>query len=141
MKEQQDRDSIQMSIWSLVGIIILLTTLLFTSCQSIRYVPVENMKHDSIYINKIQHDSIYQRDSIYVDRTDDTIYIYKDSYIYKYKNLVDTIYIGKTDSIQVPHPVEKQLNRWQSIKLELGGLAFGILFIMILIIIVRIVNR
>lgn len=141
MKGQQNRDSIQMCVWSLTGIIILLITLLFTSCQSIKYVPIESVKRDSIYINKIQYDSIYRHDSIYVARSGDTLYIYKNRYIYKYKNLVDTIYISRTDSVQVPYQVEMRLSKWQSIKLELGGLTFGILFIFILIIIVRMVRE
>jgi hypothetical protein bacD2_02365 len=31
----------------------------------------------------------------------------------------------KTDSVQIPYPVEKALTRWQKAKIELGGWAFG----------------
>jgi len=41
----------------------------------------------------------------------------------------------------VPYPVEKKLNRWQSIKMELGGWAFGIIILFILIIIGRIIFK
>jgi hypothetical protein len=33
----------------------------------------------------------------------------------------------KTDSVQVPYPVEKELNRWEKVKMELGGWAIGVL--------------
>jgi hypothetical protein len=33
----------------------------------------------------------------------------------------------KIDSVQVPYPVEKQLTRWQQMKIELGGWAFGVI--------------
>ena len=110
-------------------IILLTSAIWFSSCRSIRHIPIETVKHDSIYISKILHDSIYQRDSIYVDRKGDTVLIYKDRYVYKYKNLVDTFYIHKVDSVQVPYPVEKSLSRWQTIKMELGGWGFGIIIV------------
>lgn len=114
--------------------IFLTSGIWLSSCRSPQYVPVESVKHDSIYISKILHDSIYQRDSIYVDRKGDTVLIYKDRYLYKYKNLIDTMYVSRIDSIQVPYPVEKQLTRWQSVKLELGGWAFGIVIAFALIV-------
>lgn len=113
-------------------IVFLMSGTCFTSCRSVQYVPVETVKKDSIYINKIQHDSIYRRDSVYIDRSGDTIYIYKDRYLYKYKNLTDTVYINRVDSINVPYPVEKKLTRWQSIKMELGGWAFAAIVIIII---------
>lgn len=127
--------------WLIYIIILLTLAIWFSSCRSIRHIPIETVKHDSIYISKILHDSIYQRDSIYVDRKGDTVLIYKDRYVYKYKNLVDTFYIHKVDSVQVPYPVERRLSRWQSIKMELGGWAFGFVITFILIIIGRIVYR
>lgn len=105
-----------------------------SSCRSPQYVPVESVKHDSIYISKIQHDSIYQRDSIYVDRKGDTVLIYKDRYLYKYKNLIDTMYINRIDSIQVPFPVERELSWWQSVKVQVGEIAIGIIIGLIIII-------
>lgn len=113
-------------------IVFLMSGTCFTSCRSVQYVPVETVKKDSIYINKIQHDSIYRRDSVYIDRSGDTIYIYKDRYLYKYKNLTDTVYISRVDSINVPYMVERKLTRWQSIKMELGGWAFAAIVIIII---------
>lgn len=110
-------------------IILLTSAIWFSSCRSIRHIPIETVKHDSIYISKILHDSIYQRDSIYVDRKGDTVLIYKDRYLYKYKNLIDTMYINRIDSIQIPYSVEKQLTRWQSVKMELGGWIFGVIIL------------
>lgn len=114
-------------------IVFLTSGICFTSCRSI-YVPIETVKHDSIYISKVLHDSIYQRDSIYVDRKGDTVLIYKDRYLYKYKNLIDTMYVSRTDSIQVPFPVERELSWWQSVKLRVGEIAIGIIIGLIIII-------
>lgn len=114
-------------------LIILLTSAIWlSSCRSVQYIPVESVKHDSIYINKVLHDSIYQRDSIYVDRKGDTVLIYKDRYLYKYKNLVDTFYVNRVDSIQVPFPDEKKLSRWETIKYGLVGFAVGVIVLLII---------
>ena len=101
----------------------------------VSHIPIETVKHDSIYISKIQHDSIYQRDSIYVDHKGDTVLIYKDRYLYKYKNLIDTMYVSRTDSIQVPFPVERELSWWQSVKLQVGEIAIGVIIGLIIIIV------
>lgn len=87
-------------------VLVVILLLCVISCRSVQYVPVETVKHDSIYINKVQYDSIYNRDSVYLERAGDTVYLYKYKYIYKYKNLTDTMYVTKTDSIQIAYPVE-----------------------------------
>ena len=38
----------------------------------------------------------------------------------------------KTDSIRVPYPVEKQLSRWESLKMQAGGYVFVLLIIAVL---------
>ena len=97
-------------------------------------VRTEYQTRDSIRI-----DSIYQQDSIYTLVKGDTVYQYKYKYLYRYltTNSTDTILIN--DSINVPYPVEKQLTRWQQMKIELGGWAFGIVIAFLLLIIGRIV--
>lgn len=120
---------------------IIVLILAICSCRSVKYVPVETVKHDSIYINKVQVDSVYHRDSIYVVDKGDTVFLYKDRYIYKYKDRTDTLYVTKTDSIQVPYPVGKKMTRWQKIKLELGGWALGITLIAFMAIVVLLKYR
>lgn len=119
----------------------IIVLILVCSCNSVKYVPVETVKHDSIYINKVQVDSVYHRDSIYVVDKGDTVFLYKDRYIYKYKDRTDTLYVTKTDSIQVPYPVEKELSKWQKIKLELGGWTLGIALIAFMAIVVLLKYR
>ena len=120
--------------------IIVLTSAIW-SCRSVKYVPVETVKYDSIYINKVQVDSVYHRDSIYVVDKGDTVFLYKDRYIYKYKDRIDTLYVTNTDSIQVPYSVEKELTKWQKIKLELGGWTLGITLIAFMAIVVLLKYR
>lgn len=97
------------------------------SCRSVKYVPVETVRTDSIYITQLQRDSIYSRDSIYIRQEGDTVWAEKYRYVYRDKLIRDTLYLSRTDSIRVPYPVERELTRWQRMKLELGGWAMGII--------------
>ena len=121
-------------------IILLMLAICFVSCRT-QYIPVESVRTEYKTRDSIRFDSIYQRDSIYTLIKGDTVYQYRYKYLYRYltTNRTDTIF--KNDSIRVPYPVEKQLNRWQSLKMELGGWAFGIVIAFILIIRGRIVYR
>ena len=69
------------------------------------------------------------------------MYTYKDRYLYKYLylNRIDTVI--KTDSVQIPYPVEKALTRWQKAKIELGGWAFGGLICIALILLYICIKR
>lgn len=106
------------------------------SCRTVKYVPVETVKIDTTYINKLQRDSIYMLDSVYVKEKGDTVLIEKYKYLYRDKLVRDTMYISKADSIQVPYPVEKELTRWQQFRMDFGGWAMCIVVISILILIV-----
>lgn len=99
--------------------LIFLATILY-SCKSIQYVPVETIKRDTTYISQIKIDSIYHRDSIYVERKGDTVYLSKYKYLYKYIEKRDTLWREKVDTIQVAYPVEARLTKWQKIKINIG---------------------
>lgn len=116
------------------------------SCRSIQYVPVESVKYDSIYLNKLVRDSIYERDSIYIRESGDTVYKYRDRYIYRNKLVRDTVYSASSDTIMQPYPVEKQLTRWQSFKMSIGGyavviLSLGLIGLLIIFVIRKIATR
>lgn len=119
--------------------IILLTSAIW-SCRSIKYVPVESIQYDSVYLNKVVKDSIYIKDSVLLVKGD-TIIEYRYKYIYQYKDKTDTLYVTKTDSVQVPYPVEKQLTWWQQFQIDVGGWAIGIAIISAIIVIMVVVRK
>ena len=91
------------------------------SCRSVRYVPVETVRHDTLYVNKVQRDSIVKYDSIHVREKGDTVWLEKYRYLFVDKWRTDTVYLSRTDSVQVPYPVERELTRWQRFRMEVGG--------------------
>lgn len=78
-----------------------LVLLLLYSCTNTHYIPVETTVIDTLRITKIQRDSVYCRDSIFVDkyRNGDTVYIVKTNTRIMYKNVYhnDTIYRSVTN--------------------------------------------
>ena len=90
----------------IVFLLLFLAVLAATSCTRHVYVPVETTKSDTVYLNRVQLDSIYMRDSVFIEKSGDTIREFQYKYIYRFKDRIDTLYISNTDSIQVPYPVE-----------------------------------
>ena len=111
----------------------LMSGMWLSSCRSIQYVPVDTIKTEYKYIDRLQHDSIYQKHSVMYYVKGDTVFVDKYKYLYKYLfiNKVDSFV--KVDSIQVPYPVEKQLTRWQSLKMDIGGIALTVVAIIVII--------
>lgn len=120
-------------------IVFLMSGTCFTSCRSIQYVPVESVKTEIQYKDRLHRDSIHVLDSVFLQVKGDTVFRDRYRIVYKDKQIRDTAYIHKVDSVWVPYPVEKDLTRWQSIKIELGGWAFGMILALLFIIIGNIV--
>ena len=107
-------------------------------CKSVQYVPVETVRTDSIYVDRYQRDSIYQRDSVFVNRWTAGDTVYQDKVVWKYvyrdKVKYDTVATLRSDTINVPYPVECKLSKWEQLKLNVGGWAISIIIIIVLII-------
>jgi hypothetical protein len=120
--------------WSIVGMVVMIIiALLFCSCTKTEYITVEKVRTDTTYINKVQRDSIYLHDSTFVKVDGDTVWI--ERWHTKWQNHLehDTVYKARTDSVPVPYPVTKYVEKPHS-KFEKGLIGVGILSIMALVI-------
>lgn len=142
-----------------VCIILLMSTI--CSCRSVKYVPVESSV-DSIVVEKLVEvqlppDSATIRALLECDENGKVVLSWLDiansknaqaqlaidslgNLLAKMRTKPDTIYkpskeVTVTKEVKVPYPVEKELTRWQQMKLELGGWAFGIIIAFALIIV------
>lgn len=113
-------------IWAFVAL---------AGCSRVQYVPVPSVRHDTAYINRVERDSVFRYDSIYVRDKGDTVYLEKYKYLFVDKLVHDTLYINQNDSVRVPYPVEKQLTRWEQFRLDVGGYAIVCVVIIILIVV------
>lgn len=122
------------------AVLAVVTSLLVivSSCRTIKYVPIETTKTEYKVRDRIKYDSVYQHDSVYVIIKGDTLYEYRDRYVLRYVFVNKTDTIISVDSISVPVIVEKQLSKWEKAKIELGGLAFGAIFVLLVIILLYI---
>lgn len=100
-----------------------------TGCTSVKYVPVESVTHDSIYISRLERDSIHVHDSIYMEVKTKADTVYQTKYVQKvvYRDALrtDTMVVERIDTIRIPIPVERKLSRWEQIKLDFGGMFIG----------------
>ena len=116
-------------------VFILVTILALSSCKTTEVVTVEKVKSDTTYITKVQRDSIWQHDSVYVKEKGDSVLIERWHTKYIEKEVHDTTYVAKHDSVPVPYHVtkyvEKQLSWWQKTLMYAGGI-FGLFIIVIL---------
>lgn len=121
---------------TLIYLTILLTlAICSTSCRTTKNVPVETVRTEIEYRDRLQRDSIHVHDSIHVREKGDTVFVDRWHTEYKDRLLRDTTYIERTDSVQVPYPVERELSWWESVKLELGGIAVDVIVALLFIII------
>lgn len=112
---------------------------LLAGCKSVQYVPVETVRTDSMYVDHYLRDSIYQRDSVFINRWTAGDTVYQDKVVWKYvyrdKVKYDTVAILRSDTVRVPYPVERKNTKWEQIRLDVGGWAIGVVIITILIVI------
>ena len=131
------------------------------SCRSVKYVPIESST-DSIVVEKLVEvqlppDSSTIRALLECDESGKVVLSWLDiansknaqaqltidslgNLLAKMRTQPDTVYLPSKEVVvskkeKVPYPVEKELTRWQQMKLELGGWAFGIIIAFTLIII------
>ena len=119
--------------WMVAALVLLLP-----GCSRVQYVPMQTVLKDSIVFHRIDIDSVVIKDSIFIDRTKDTIYKYVERWQEKYIIRNDTTVIERVDSIPVEVKVEKQLTRWQQIKIDYGD---NILVMLVAVIVITCVQK
>ena len=106
---------------ALLGLIILTAISVLCGCKTVRYVPVETVRTDSVYVDKWQRDSVYLHDSVFVCRwtAGDTVFVDRVVTKYKYKDRwrYDTVAVVRADSVRVPYPIGKDLGWWEKTRM------------------------
>lgn len=119
--------------WQMVLLMASLIALcaFLSGCRSVRYVPVETIRTDSVYISKVKVDSFIQRDSVNTFIKGDTITIYKERWRERYAIIHDTIISARIDSIPYPVEVVKEKNLSFSERLKIRS--FPLLFVAVVL--------
>ena len=141
--ERRERESgnIQRICWySIVGVVVLvclmLMSSLFSGCKTITKTEVvEKVRIDTLKETIWQKDSVWIHDSIYIHQKGDTVLVEKWHTKYIERQVHDTCFVTKTDSVAVPYPVKEKLTIKDkfNVYLQCMGIVFGILLVFIVI--------
>lgn len=108
-------NKIQIVTFSIIAVMV-------TSCGALRKQIETVYVRDTTYISKVQVDSVFRRDSVFIKEKNDTVYVYKEKVRDRYRLLRDTVYQHSVDSVYVDKvrevKVEKQLSGWQKFRLR-----------------------
>ena len=92
---------------------------------------IENVRTQIEYRDRIQRNSLYVHDSIYVYQHQKNDTVYMDKYVYKYafkdRFIHDTTYIAHHDTTTVVKEVPAKLTKIQQTKLDSYGILVAIL--------------
>lgn len=121
--------------WIFVIVLTLNMLLMMSSCKSVKYVPVEKVRTEIEYRDRVYRDSVHMIDSVYIRERSDTVFVERWHTMYKEVKRTDTLLVYRTDTVQVPYPVEKKLSRWESLKMDIGGIAAGMIVALSLIVV------
>lgn len=110
---------------------------IFVNCSP-KVVPVADVKIDSVYVARVQRDTIYERDSVLIYAQADTIYKEKYRYVYRDRLLTDTLWRERCDTINTIVEVEKRLSRIEEWQMDIGrGVMWAVPIILFLYILYR----
>lgn len=124
--------------------IMVLAGLALVSCKT-KYVSVPEIHTEYITMvdTTVIMDSVYQRDSVYVERKGDTLYVnktlYRDRYHNIYKVKKDTVV--KRDSVNVAYPVEKEMSRSERLFVAMGKFFAALVIALLFVIGVKLYKR
>ena len=108
-------DKLTKNFIKLEGVLVILLGLLvlwaLCSCTKTEYITVEKVRTDTLWQNHTKRDSIYLHDSTFVKVAGDTVWI--ERWHTKWQNHLehDTVYKARTDSVPVPYPVTKYVEK------------------------------
>ncbi|MCI9284322.1 MAG: hypothetical protein HFJ91_00600 [Muribaculaceae bacterium] len=111
--------------------ILALASMLLCSCSATKYVPVETVRTEKEEVTRWRTDTVTQGDTRLIYIKGDTVIDRRERWRERVREVRDTVYVERTDSIPVPYPVEKELSRWERTKVDWGGWAMGALGVVI----------
>jgi len=114
----------------LIKIILLAVT--FSACKT-RYIPMPYETIKTEYRDKYHRDSIYSLDSVIIREKGDTVYLEKYKYLYRDREVKDSIFVN--DTIREAYPVEivKEVNRLENWQIGLMMIGVGALVALIVV--------
>ena len=128
--------------WSIA--IMVFSGLVLGGCKT-KYVSVPEIHTEYITSvdTTVRKDSVYLRDSVYVERKGDTLYVHKTLYRDRYHNIykVKKDTVVKRDSVNVAYPVEKEMSRSERLFVAMGKFFAALVIALLFVIGVKLYKR
>lgn len=87
-----------------------------SSCSTHKPVVLERTLHDTVHVNNLRLDSIFQHDSIYFESIVKGDTVYRTKEITRWRDRVsikrDTVYAVREKSVDIPVPQERTVPLW-----------------------------
>lgn len=139
----RDKNSILDAIGGLLLGIAVGLFVLFCLCSCTRTVfePVETVRteYKDRDVERFVTDTVHDTRFVWV-KGDTVVDIREKEHILRVE-IHDTCYVVRTDSVAVPYPVERKLTRWEQTKMDLGGVAIGVLAAVVCIAVVWLIKK
>lgn len=111
----------------------------FSSCTRTVYEPVDRVHTEKDVVTRWLTDTVIQNDTRFIYIKGDTVIDWRDRWRDRIKEVHDTVYIERTDS--VPVPVERKLTKWEQTKQDMGGIAIGAILAAVCIAVVWLIKK
>lgn len=105
--EENNNNGFDVIVLVIAAILMTALVMMCCGCKQTEYIPVIEHKTDTMYISKVQRDSIYLHDSTFIQLKGDTIFFEKWHTKYIEKLTHDTTYVATHDTIPQPYEVVK----------------------------------
>ncbi|MDE7116300.1 MAG: hypothetical protein K2O56_07735 [Muribaculaceae bacterium] len=127
--DKETKQEISRAAWGMLLALSLtafvLMCLVATGCTRKVYVPLERVRTEKDMVTRWLTDTVIQNDTRFIYVKGDTVIDWRDRWRERIKEVHDTCYIERTDTVRVPVPVERELSRWEQAKMDFGGFAIG----------------
>lgn len=98
--------------------ILALASMLLCSCSATKYVPVETVRTEKEEVTRWRTDTVTQGDTRLIYIKGDTVIDRRERWRERVREVRDTVYVERTDSVAVPYPVERQKTSWEEFRLK-----------------------
>lgn len=137
-KTRQRGCSLLVALYALAALGI---AMLLCGCTRTVYEPVETVRTEKDVVTRWLTDTVVQNDTHFIFVKGDTVIDWRDRWRECIKEVHDTVYVERTDSVPVPYPVERKLTKWEQTKMDFGGFAIGAIIAVVCIAVIWLIKK
>ncbi len=143
--DKETKQNIEKAAWGMLLALSLtafvLMCLVATGCSRKVYVPLETVRTEKDVVTRWLTDTVIQNDTRFIFVKGDTVIDWRDRWRERIKEVHDTLYIERTDTVRVPVPVERKLKKWEQTKMDFGGFAIGAIIAVVCIAVIWLIKK